>query len=318
VDGHEVHITISIGITIYPMDDKDLASLLKDADQAMYRAKQAGRNNFQLFGAEMAENAAAVKQMEAQIENALERGELLLHYQPRVDLSSGSITGVEALLRWQHPEMGLISAGDFMPLLERSKLVYTVDEWVLRTACTQNYQWQKIGMPPLRVTVNISPYRFRRRGLVELVDRVLKETGLSADYLELDVPPEKLVGTGHESYRAVLNQLSTLGVHVALADNGAGNTFFDSFQRLPLYVMKIDRSFVRDATVDRDHAAIVEAVVSLARAMKLKVVAEGVETQEQLDALRRYGCDMVQGYLFSKPVSTEDITRMLREGKRLA
>lgn len=318
VDGHDVHITISIGITIYPMDDKDLASLLKDADQAMYRAKQAGRNNYQLFGAEMAENAAAVKQMEAQIENALERGELLLHYQPRVDLPSGSITGVEALLRWQHPEMGLISAGDFMPLLERSKLVYTVDEWVLRTACTQNYQWQKIGMPLLRMTVNISPYRFRRRGLVELVERILRETGLSADYLELDVPSEKLVGTGHENYRAVLNQLSALGVHVALADNGAGTSFRDSFQRLPLYVMKIDRSFVRDATVDRDHAAIVEAVVSLARAMKLKVVAEGVETQEQLDALRRYGCDMVQGYLFSKPVSTEDITRMLREGKRLA
>jgi diguanylate cyclase (GGDEF)-like protein/PAS domain S-box-containing protein len=317
VDGHDVHITISIGVTIYPMDDKDLASLLKDADQAMYRAKQAGRNNYQLFGAEMSENAAAVKQMEAQIENALERGELLLHYQPRVDLPSGSITGVEALLRWQHPEMGLISAGDFMPLLERSKLVYTVDEWVLRTACTQNYQWQKIGMPPLRMTVNISPYRFRRRGLVELVERILKETGLSADYLELDVPSEKLVGTGHENYRAVLNQLSALGVHVALADNGAGTSFRDSFQRLPLYVMKIDRSFVRDATVDRDHAAIVEAVVSLARAMKLKVVAEGVETREQLEALRRYGCDMVQGYLFSKPVSTEDITRMLREGKRL-
>ncbi|MHB1142477.1 MAG: putative bifunctional diguanylate cyclase/phosphodiesterase [Sulfuricaulis sp.] len=317
VDGHDVHITISIGITVYPMDDKDLASLLKDADQAMYRAKQAGRNNCQLFGAEMAENAAAVKQMEAQIENALDRGELLLHYQPRVDLPSGSITGVEALLRWQHPEMGLLSAGDFMPLLERSKLVYTVDEWVLRTACTQNYQWQKIGMSPLRVTVNISPYRLRRRGFVELVEKVLMETGLSAEYLELDVPSEKLVGTGHESYRAVLNQLSALGVHVALADNGAGASFLDSFQRLPLYVMKIDRSFVRDATVDRDHAAIVEAVVSLARAMKLKVVAEGVETREQLDALRRYGCDMMQGYLFSKPVPTEDITRMLREGKRL-
>jgi diguanylate cyclase (GGDEF)-like protein/PAS domain S-box-containing protein len=317
VDGHDVHITISIGITIYPMDDKDLSSLLKDADQAMYRAKQAGRNNFQLFGADMAENAAAVKQMEEQIENALERGELLLHYQPRVDLPSGNIIGVEALLRWQHPEMGLISAGDFMPLLERSRLVYTVDEWVLRMACTQSYQWQKIGMPPLRMTVNISPYRFRRRGLVELVEGILKETGLSADYLELDVPPEKLVGTGHENYRTVLNQLSALGVHVALADNGAGTSFRDSFQRLPLYVMKIDRSFVRDSTVDRDHAAIVEAVVSLARAMKLKVVAEGVETREQLDALRRYGCDMMQGYLFSKPVSTEDITRMLREGKRL-
>lgn len=317
IDGHDIQITVSIGITIYPMDDKDLTDLLKDADQAMYRAKEAGRNNYQLFGADMAENAAAVKQMESQIESALDRGELLLHYQPRVDVLSGNITGVEALLRWQHQEMGLISAKDFMPLLERSKLVYSVDEWVLRTACLQNHQWQKIGLPNLRVTVNISPYRFRRRGIVELVDRVLKETDLSPDYLELDIPPESLVGIGSEKYREVLNQLSALGVHVALADNGAGSTFMDSFQRLSQYVMKIDRSFVRDSTVDSDHAALVQAVVSLARAMKLKVVAEGVETPEQLDALRRYGCDMVQGYLFSKPVPTEDITRMLREGKRL-
>lgn len=318
IDGHDIQITISIGITIYPMDDKDLTNLLKDADQAMYRAKEAGRNNYQLFGADMAENAAAVKQMEIQIENALDRDELLLHYQPRVDVLSGNITGVEALLRWQHPEMGLISAKDFMPLLERSRLVYSVDEWVLRTACLQNRQWQKIGLPNLRMTVNISPYRFRRRGIVELVDRILKETNLSADYLELDIPPEILVGIGQEKYREILNQLSAVGVHVALADNGAGSTFIDSFQRLPQYVMKIDRSFVRDSTVDSDHAALVQAVVSLARAMKLKVVAEGVETPEQLDALRRYGCDMVQGYLFSKPVPTEDITRMLREGKRLA
>ncbi|MHB8534470.1 MAG: putative bifunctional diguanylate cyclase/phosphodiesterase [Sulfuricaulis sp.] len=317
LDGQAVHITISIGVTIYPMDDKDLTSLLKDADQAMYRAKEAGRNNYQLFGADMAENAAAVKLMEAQIEHAFERDELLLHYQPRVELVNGIITGVEALLRWRHPEMGLISAGEFMPLLERSKLVYSVDEWVLRTACLQNYQWQRIGLPPLRVTVNISPYRFRRRGFVELVEKILQETGLSPDYLELDIPPESLVGTGQENYRAILKQLGALGVHIALADNGAGNTFLDSLHKLPLYVMKIDRTFVRDAAQDTDHAAIVQAVVALARAMKLKVVAEGVETAEQLDALRRYGCDMMQGYLFSKPVSTEEITGMLRDGKRL-
>ncbi|MHB8743576.1 MAG: putative bifunctional diguanylate cyclase/phosphodiesterase [Sulfuricaulis sp.] len=316
VDGAVIHITISIGITIYPMDDQDLVNLLKDADQAMYRAKQAGRNNYQLFGADMAESATAMKLMERQIEHALERGELLLHYQPRVDLLSGNISGVEALLRWQHPALGLISAKDFMPLLERSKLVYAVDEWVLRTACTQNYQWQKVGLSAVRMTVNISPYRFRRKGLVELVAGVLKETGLSPDCLELDIPPENLIGVGREAYRTTLNQLSALGVNVALADNGAGSTMVDSFQRLPLYVMKIDRSFVRDALVDSDHAAIVQAVVSLARAMKLKVVAEGVETKEQLDALRQYGCDMVQGYLFSKPVPTEDISRMLQEGKR--
>lgn len=317
LDGHEVHVTASIGITLYPMDDKDLASLVKDADQAMYRAKQAGRNNYHLFGADMAENAAAVKQMESQIGNALERGELCLHYQPRVDAVSGDITGVEALLRWRHPEMGLISAKDFMPLLERSKLVYTVDEWVLHTACTQNHQWQKIGLPPVRVTVNISPYRFRRKGLAELIEKVLKETGLPSNYLELDVPSENLVGVAHENYRSVLNQLSALGVHVALADPAIGGSILDSFQKLPQYVMKIDRSFIRDATVDSDHAAIVQAVVRLARTMKLKVVAEGVETPEQLAALRAYGCDMVQGYLFSKPVPTEDITRMLREGKPL-
>ncbi len=317
LDGHEVQVTASIGITLYPMDDKELTRLVKHADQAMYRAKQAGRNNYQLFGADMAENATAVKQMEEQIGHALERGELKLHYQPRVDATSGKIMGVEALLRWEHPEMGLISAKDFMPLLERSKLVYTVDEWVLHTACLQNRQWQKIGLPPVRVMVNISPYRFRRKGLPELVDKVLKETGLQPEFLELDVPTENLVGVAHENYRAVLHKLSGLGVNVALVDPAIGGSILDSFQKLPQYVMKIDRSFVRDATVDSDHAAIVQAVIKLARTMKLKVVAEGVETREQLDALRGYGCDMVQGYLFSKPVSTEDITRMLREGKPL-
>lgn len=317
LDGHEVHVTTSIGITLYPMDDKELTSLVKHADQAMYRAKQAGRNNYQLFGADMAENAAAVKQMEEQIGHALERGELKLHYQPRVDATSGKIMGVEALLRWEHPEMGLISAKDFMPLLERSKLVYTVDEWVLHTACLQNRQWQKIGLSPVRIMVNISPYRFRRKGLPELVDKVLKETGLQPEFLELDVPTENLVGVAHENYRAVLHKLSGLGVNVALVDPAIGGSILDSFQKLPQYVMKIDRSFVRDATVDSDHAAIVQAVIKLARTMKLKVVAEGVETREQLDALRGYGCDMVQGYLLSKPVSTEDITRMLREGKPL-
>lgn len=316
IDGHEISVTVSIGITIYPMDDEDLSNLLKDADQAMYRAKQARRNNFQLFGADMAQDTAAIKVMETQIEHALERNELLLHYQPRVDLLSGDITGVEALLRWQHPEMGLVAAKDFMPLLERSTLVYSVDEWVLRTACRQNLQWQKIGLPPLRVTVNVSPYRFRRRGLVEVVERVLQETGIAPEYLELDIPPENLIGIGQENYRATLNRLSGLGVHVALADNGVGGSFIDSLQRLPVDVMKIDRSFVRGASVDSDHAAIVNAIVTLARAMKLKVVAEGVETAEQLDVLRRYGCDMVQGYLFSKPVATEEITRMLRDKKR--
>jgi len=317
VDDHEIHMTASIGITIYPMDDKDLTNLLKDADQAMYRAKQAGRNNFQIFGADMAESMAAVKLIETQIEHALERGELLLYYQPRLDLLSGNITGVEALLRWRHPEMGLISAKDFMPQLERSKLVYSVDEWVLRTACLQNRQWQKVGLPSLCMTVNVSPYRFRRKGLVELVTNILKETGLSPGDLELDIPAENLVGIGQENYRTVLDKLNALGVHVALADNGIGDSFIDSIKRLSLRVMKIDRSFVRNAAVDPDQAAIVQAVVALARALKLKVVAEGVETAEQLAEMRRYGCDMVQGYLFSKPVATEDITRMLRDGKRL-
>ncbi len=314
VDGHEIHMTVSIGITIYPMDDKDLTNLLKDADQAMYRAKQAGRNNFQIFGADMAESMAAVKLIETQIEHALERGELLLHYQPRLDMLSGNIMGVEALLRWRHPEMGMISAKDFMPQLERSKLVYSVDEWVLRTACLQNRQWQKVGLPSLCMTVNVSPYRFRRKGLVELVTNILKETGLSPGDLELDIPAENLVGIGQENYRTVLDRLNALGVHVALADNGIGDSFIDSIKRLSLRVMKIDRSFVRNAAVDPDQAAIVQAVVALARALKLKVVAEGVETVEQLAALRRYGCDMVQGYLFSKPVATEDIAACYATG----
>ncbi|MHB8623867.1 MAG: sensor domain-containing protein [Sulfuricaulis sp.] len=317
LEGHEIHATVSIGITLYPMDDKDLNNLLKDADQAMYRVKQAGRNGYQLFDAGMVENAEAVKLMEAQIEHALGRDELLLHYQPRVDLLRGNISGVEALLRWQHPQMGLISAREFMPLLEKSKLVYAVDERVLRTACRQNCQWQEIGLPPMRVIVNISPYRLRRKGLAELTQRVLNDTGLSPEYLELDIPAEHLVGTGRDSYNATLRGLRALGVHIALADYGFSNPFIESVQRLPLDVMKIDQSFMRHALVDRDHAAVVQAIVAMARALKLKVVAEGVETQEQLELLRSYGCDMIQGFLCSKPVPSEELTLLLQQRQRL-
>jgi EAL domain-containing protein (putative c-di-GMP-specific phosphodiesterase class I) len=180
----------------------------------------------------------------------------------------------------------------------------------------QNRSWQKTGFPSLRMTVNISPYRFRRKGLVEVVDKILKETGLPPDYLELDIPGENLVGTGKESYNATLQGLSALGVHIALADYGSGNPFISSVQRLPLDVMKIDQSFVHNASVDRDHAAIVQAIVAVARALKLKIVAEGVETKEQLELLRNYGCDMVQGFLFSKAVSSEELTQLLQEGRR--
>lgn len=316
LEGHDIYVTVSIGITIYPFDDKDLNNLLRDADQAMYRVKQAGCNSYQFFSADMAKDSAAVQFMEARINHALQHDELLLHYQPRVDLSQGKIMGVEALLRWQHPEMGLIAAKDFMPLLERSRLVYSVDEWVLRTACLQNYQWRKIGLPPLRMTVHISPNRFRYKGIVELVARVLKDTGLPPDCLELNIPAENLVGMGKENYHATLRALSALGVHIALADYTSGNSIIDQLRRLPLDVMKIDRSFVRDASMDQDHADM-QAIVAMARALKLKVVAEGVETEEQLELLRHYGCDLIQGFLFSKPVSAEELARLLREGKRL-
>ncbi|MHB8715727.1 MAG: sensor domain-containing protein [Sulfuricaulis sp.] len=317
LDGHEIHVTVSIGITLYPMDDKDLNSLLNDADQAMYRVKQAGRNGYRLFDAGMVENAAAVKLLEAHIELAFGGDELLLHYQPRMDLLSGNITRVEALLRWQHPHMGLISAKDFMPLLEKSKLVYAVDERVLTTACRQNRQWQDIGLPPMRVIVNISPYRLRRHGLAELTGQVLRDTGLGPEYLELDIPAEHLVGAGMDNYHTTLRELRALGVHIALADYGSSNPFIETIQRLPLDVMKIDQSFMRHSLVDRDHAAVVQAIVAMAKALKLKVVAEGVETQEQLELLRSYGCDMIQGFLFSKPVPSEELTRLLQNRHRL-
>lgn len=317
LDGHEARVTVSIGITLYPMDDKDLNGLLKDADTAMYRAKQAGRNTYQLFGADMAESTAAVQRLEKQIEHAFERGEFMLHYQPRVDLMTGQISGVEALLRWNRPESGLMAAESFMALLEKTKHIYAVDEWVLRTACAQNQRWQQEGLPSLRMTVNISPHRFRRKGLVELVSGILKETGLRPDYLELDIPAEDMVGISKEHYHSTLKDLRELGAHIALADYSGGDPFIDALRRCPLDVIKIDRSFVRNASVDRDQAAIVQAIISLARALKLKVVAAGVETREQLELLRDSGCDLIQGFLFSKPVSDMELTRLLREGKRL-
>lgn len=318
LDGHEVSITLSIGITLYPMDDKDLNHLLKDADAAMYRAKQAGRNGYQLFGTDMTEGAADAQRLERQVEHAFENGEFLLHYQPRVDLLTGKVSGVEALLRWNHPESSLMTAESFMPLLAKTKHIYAVDEWVLRTACAQNRRWQEEGLPCLRMTVNISPARFRRSGLVELVATIIKESGLGPDFLELDVPAEDMVGMSREHYHATLKGFRALGVHVALTDYGADNPLIEVLRRFPLDIIKIDRAFVRNATVDRDQAAIVQAIVTLARALKLKVVAAGVETQEQLELLRDCGCDSIQGFFYSRPVPEAEVTQLLREGRQLA
>ena len=317
LDGYEVSITLSIGITLYPMDDKDLTHLLKDADVAMYRAKQAGRNGYQLFGTDMTEGAAAAHRLECQVERAFENGEFLLHYQPRVDLLTGQVSGVEALLRWNHPESGLMTADSFMPLLAKTKHIYAVDEWVLRTACAQSRRWQEQGLS-LRMTVNISPARFRRSGLVELVAAIIKELGLGPDFLELDVPAEDRVGVSREHYHATLKGLRALGAHVALADYGADNPLIEALRRFPLDIIKIDRAFVRNAAVDRDQAAIVQAIITLARALKLKVVAAGVETREQLELLRGCGCDAIQGFFYSRPVPEAELTQLLREGKRLA
>lgn len=315
LDGHEIRISVSIGVTIYPFDDQDLDGLLRDADAAMYRAKQHGRNQFQLYGTEMAPQARRPADLEEDIEGAFERGELLVYYQPRVDLLTGEITEMEALLRWQHPEHGLLEAHEFIPLLEEKGQIGVVSEWVLRTACSQFRAWRDAGWPLTRLTVNLSFAEFRDTKLPESVRRILEEAKLPADCLELDIPGSYFdLGRGARG-TATTEELRKLGVHLALEDTRTGYSFIELLHRAPIDTLKIERDLVRGVHLDRDRATVLQALMAMARVLKLRVIAEGVETEEELALLRQCGCAAVQGYLFSQAKPPEELGRLLASQK---
>ncbi len=315
LNGHEFRITTSIGIAMFPNDGEDVDSLLSNADTAMYRAKDQGRDNYKLYTPAM--NARIVERLalENSLRHGLERGEFLVYYQPQVDIASGKIVGMEALVRWQHPERGLVFPAEFIPVAEETGLIVPLGAWVLRTACAQNKAWQAAGFPPMRVAVNLSARQFQQRDLIEVVDEVLKETGLEARWLQLEIT-EGMAMQDVESNIAVLRELREMGVQIAIDDFGTGHSSLSYLSRLPIDVIKIDQSFVQDLTTDPNGAAIARSIIVMAHNLKLRVIAEGVETEEQLAFLKKRRCDEMQGYLFSKPAPAEAFEEMLRQGGR--
>ncbi len=310
--GHELHITTSVGISLYPYDGEDADTLLKNADTALYRAKEQGRNNYQLYTPAMNARAFERLALENSLRRALERKEFLLHYQPQVDMLTSMVTGVEALVRWHHPDLGLVYPAEFIPLAEETGLIVPLGEWVLRTACAQAKAWQVADMPPLTVAVNLSARQFQHQGLVDTVARVLKETKLAARYLELEIT-ESVAMQNADYTIVILRELKEMGLRISMDDFGTGYSSLSYLKKFPIDTLKIDQSFVRDIHTDLNDAAIANAVIVLAHSLKLEVVAEGVERQEQENFLREHQCDRLQGYLFSAPISPDLFEVFLKE-----
>ncbi|HAT32439.1 MAG TPA: PAS domain S-box protein [Janthinobacterium sp.] len=313
---HEFFLTCSIGVAVYPADGDTAETLTKHADIAMYRAKELGRNTFQFYNASMNHRTLERLGMESDLRRALERGEFELHYQPQVELGGGAVVGMEALIRWNHPQLGRIAPALFIGLAEEMGLIIPIGAWVLRNACAQARAWQQAGLGPLRVAVNLSARQFTQKALLESVADALRESGLEARFLELELT-ESMVMSDVEHAITILRGLKGLGIHISIDDFGTGYSSLSYLRRFPIDVLKIDQSFVKDICGNDDDAAIVLAVISLAHSLRLSVIAEGVETAEQLAFLRAHGCDHMQGYFFSRPLAAQAFEQLLREGRRL-
>lgn|GEM_PF-165794 len=310
VSGRKLHITCSIGLSTYPTDGEDTKTLLRNADAAMHRAKELGGDNFQFYTAELNTTIHERLSLQEGLRNAIDRDEFPLLYQPQLDLRSGEITGVEALIRWQHPELGLVSPAQFIPLAEETGLIVPIGEWVLRTACKQNKAWQDAGMAPITMSVNVSARQFMEKDLVNRVAAALKESGLEAKYLELELT-ESLIMRDVDQAIATMRELQAMGIHLSIDDFGTGYSSLSALKHFPIVRLKIDQSFVRNIPSDHDDKAIASAMVALAHRLDLKVIAEGVESEEQLTFLRDNNCDEVQGYHFSKPITASEVELLL-------
>lgn len=309
LDGHELFVTVSTGITLHPADGGDAETLVRNADTALYRAKDGGRNGSRFFTPDMSAASLRKLRLESALRGALERRELLLLYQPQADVVTGRIRGCEALVRWKHPELGTVSPAEFIPVAEETGLILPIGEWILRTACAQARAWQLSGLP-LRVAVNLSAIQFHHGDLAATVAAILAEHALPPELLELELT-EGILMTDSARAMETLGRLHQMGVQISIDDFGTGYSSLSYLKRLPIQVLKIDQSFVREIHTDADDRAIVTAVIALAHSMKLRVVAEGVETDEQHAFLRDHRCDMLQGYLFSRPVPPEELWEMM-------
>lgn len=310
--GNEVVVTPSIGIAVFPHDGQDVDQLLKNADMAMYHAKDSGRNIHQFYSESMNIRALERLNLESRLRKALEQEEFLLYYQPQLDLQNHLITGVEALIRWQNPKIGLVSPADFIPLAEETGLIVAIGEWALYTACAQVKTWLKAGLPPLEVAVNLSSVQFRQSKLTDTVEKALLSADLAPQYLKLELTESMIMQQAQDTI-AMLHQFKEMGVGLSVDDFGTGYSSLSYLKRFPLDTLKIDRSFVKDITHNPDDAAITNAIIAMAHSLNLNVVAEGVETQAQLEFLRTSGCDIIQGYWLSKPLPADTLISLLRK-----
>ena len=308
--GHELFATASVGVSLFPLDGEDSQTLLKNAGAALYKAKKSGGANYQFYTADMHELAASRLALETNLRRAIQNEEFLVHYQPRVVVDSLAITGVEALVRWQHPQLGLIAPSEFIPLAEDTGLIVPIGEWVMRTACLQGRSWREQGFAPIQIAVNICGRQFHDQDLSQTVIEILEETGFPSQNLELELT-ESSVMQNADFASSVLTRLKSMGIKISIDDFGTGFSSLASLKRLPIDNLKIDRTFVRDATTDTDDGALVMAIITLAHNLRLKVIAEGVETEEQLRFLQLLRCDEVQGYLFSRPLPAEALASKL-------
>jgi EAL domain-containing protein (putative c-di-GMP-specific phosphodiesterase class I) len=307
--GHEIYIGVSVGISLYPDNGQDATQLIRNADTAMYLAKSQGRNTYRFYTSALTAAANQRLNLESKLRRALERGEFVLHYQPQVSIPDGRIVGMEALLRWHHPEEGLIPPLRFIPLAEETGLIQPIGKWVLRTACAQLRAWVDQGMPLLTMAVNLSPRQFAQPDLVEQVREALEFGELPAQYLELEITESAIMDSG-EKARTTLKALKDLGITLSIDDFGTGYSSLAYLKQLPIDKLKIDKSFVDGIPDDRNDAAITATIISMAKNLNLSVLAEGVETEAQRHFLSEPGCDAYQGYLFSRPLPAADIAAM--------
>jgi diguanylate cyclase (GGDEF)-like protein/PAS domain S-box-containing protein len=315
IEGHDLEVTCSIGLANYPKDGADADALLANADAAMYRAKENGRDNFQFYTPELNTKVHEKFLMQKDLRNALLRSEFVLHYQPQVDLRSGRVFAVEALIRWNHPRLGVIAPLRFIPMAEETGLIVPIGDWVLREACRQNRAWQAAGFQPMTVCVNVSARQFKERNWVSRVANALRESGLEAQYLELELT-ESLIMQDIEQAVATMRELQILGVQLSIDDFGTGYSSLAALKRFPVARLKIDKSFIDNIPHDENDKAVASAVISLGQNLNLRVIAEGVETEDQVAFLRENNCDEMQGYHFSKPAAAADIEKLLRAAAR--
>jgi diguanylate cyclase (GGDEF)-like protein len=315
-DGRELYVSASMGISLYPFDGDEVESLIKNSDTAMYRAKQSGRNSCQLYTPQMNESAFARLSLENSLCRAIERNELVVYYQAQINMESTRISGVEALIRWQHPELGLLAPDKFVPLAEETGLIVTVGNWLLRAACLQSRAWQLEGLPALHLGINISTYQFKQPDFIDRLNDVLTETQLDPHYLDLELTESIIMEDIQENIKK-LHKLRDMGINLSIDDFGTGYSSLSYLKRLPINVLKIDRSFVQEIVTNHLDRAIAISIVTLAHHLNLRVVAEGVETQAQMELLRSLKCDEMQGYLFNKPLPADELVKLLANQKDL-